>query len=99
MSMTDQIARRIALVLDESRQQKLRELAELHGSQVAAIRAAIDEAHAGLAVSENRPVDSEKRQAFLDWLAEKYGEPTESDEEWGRRLAAEEAEMRASMRR
>jgi len=83
--------RRTTLLLDEKAQQQLRDLTELHGSQSAAVRAAIAEAHAAL-------IDHEKRAAFIDWLVEEGGAPTASDEEWARKIEEQFAAIKESMR-
>ncbi len=79
------------MVLDEAAQQQLEELTELYGSQTAAVRRAIADAHAAVRRRQ-------KREAFIDWLVSEGGEPSEDDREWARQVSIRIAAARESLR-
>ncbi len=85
------MAHRTTLILDEASQAKLKELSTLHGTQSAAIRDALDKAHARL-------IRNQKRAAFIEELITEAGEPTSEDRAWAREVAASAAaaKVRAS---
>ena len=78
------MVQRTTLVLDEDSRKLLVELAEVHGSQSAAIRDALKAAHAAL-------MRDQKRRAFIDELVAEGGEPSPEDREWARRVAVDVA--------
>jgi translation initiation factor 2 alpha subunit (eIF-2alpha) len=78
------MTQRTTLTLDESSRRLLAELAEVYGSQSAAVREAVAAQHAMLARRA-------KRQAFIDDLVELAGEPNDEDRNWARRVAVEAA--------
>ncbi len=85
------MAKRTTLLLDDESQQLLADLVDVHGSQSAAVRGALEVAHAAL-------VRGRKRQAFIAELVAESGEPTAADRAWARRVAVDAAAATAQAR-
>jgi hypothetical protein len=79
------------MILDETTQAQLAELAEQAGSNTEAVKAAVGSAHKAMR-------DRRAREEFIAWLIEQGGEPTRDDEEWARSVAAELAAAQERLR-
>lgn len=78
------MTQRTTLVLDDDSRKLLVDLAQVHGSQSAAVREAVVLAHAAM-------MRDRKRRAFVDDLIAEVGEPTPDDRSWARRVAIDAA--------
>jgi len=85
------MSQRTTLNLDQQAKEQLAELADLHGTQTAAV-------HEAIALAYAQAVAGKRRRAFIDWLVEESGEPSAEDRAWARGVAVDVAAAKASLK-
>jgi hypothetical protein len=79
------------MILDETTQAQLDELAQQAGSRTEAVKTAVDSAYKALR-------ERAARKDLIEWLIEQGGQPVAEDEEWARSVAAGLAAARERLR-